>query len=275
MVKFAMCNEFCEGWNIDDVFRLAAETGYDGVEIAPFTLAPDVTEIGPDRRRDIVRRAGRHGVEVVGLHWLLVSPEGLYVNHMDKAVRDKTADYFRALVHCCADLGGTKLVIGSPKQRNVMPGLDYQQAWDYAMDFFAGVLPVAEDRAVDLCIEPLARSDTDFITTAAEGIRLCREIAHPRFRLHLDVKAMADEDMPPDEVIRSARDYIAHFHANDANRGYPGSGSTDFRPIAEALVEIGYDGWVSVEVFDFSPGPEAIASESLKYLSSAFGRMVG
>jgi len=271
-VKFAICNEFCEGWDIADVCRLAAEAGYKGVEVAPFTLAPDVNEISSSRRRDIVAQASRHGVEIVGLHWLLVSPPGLYINHRDRGVRDRTAAYFKALIGCCADLGGTKLVIGSPKQRNVMPGLEYQQAWDYAKSVFAEVLPDAERLGVDLCIEPLARTETDFITTAAEGLRLCRELEHPRFRLHLDVKAMSDEDKSMADIIRSAAGYIGHFHANDANRGHPGSGATDFRPVAVALDDVGYDGWVSVEVFDFSPGPETIAAESYKYLTAVFGR---
>lgn len=270
-VRFAICNEFCENWEIESVFKLAADAGYEGVEIAPFTIAPDVREISADQRKEIAQQAQDNGVEVIGLHWLLVSPEGLYVNHTDKAIRDETAAYFKALIHCCADLGGNKLVIGSPKQRNVMDGLTYQQAWDYAKEVFTSLLPDAEERGVDLCIEPLTTNETDFITTAAEGVRLCKEIDHPKFRLHLDVKAMSGEGRPLDEIIKESEGFVAHFHANDANRGYPGSGDSDFRPVVEALEAIGYDGWVSVEVFDFSPGPEKIATESRRYLKEVFG----
>ena len=270
-MKFAICNEFCQDWKLGDVFRLAAATGYQGVELAPFTLASDVNEIPRSRRREIAQEAAEQGVEVVGLHWLLVSPEGLYVNHREAQVRQKTADYFKALIHCCADLGGSKLVIGSPKQRNVMEGLTFQQAWDYAREVFTSVLPEAEARSVDLCIEPLSGRETDFITTAAEGIRLCQEINHPRFRLHLDVKAMCSEDKPLGTIIRESEGYVGHFHANDANRGYPGSGDIDYTPIAAALRDIDYQEWISVEVFDFSPGPETIAGEGRKYLRKVFG----
>ncbi len=72
------------------------------------------------------------------------------------------------------------------------------------------------------------------------------------------------------QIIRSARDVLAHFHANDANRRGPGFGDTDFVPIAGALDEIGYRGFVSVEVFDFSPDPRTIASRSLEYLRRVF-----
>lgn len=142
-VKFAICNEFCEDMPIGQVFKLAADTGYQGVEIAPFTIADDVRDISADQRREIKQQAADAGVEVVGLHWLLVKPEGLYVNHEDKAIRDKTAEYFRALIHCCGDLGGTKMVIGSPKQRNVREGLTYEQAWRFAKDVFLSLLPDA------------------------------------------------------------------------------------------------------------------------------------
>ncbi len=270
-MKLAMCNEFCEGWPIERVFGLAAATGYDGVEIAPFTLCGDVRDLTGEQRRDVVRAATASGVAVVGLHWLLVSPDGLYINHPDPEIRRETGAYFSALVQCCADMGGTKMVIGSPKQRNVFPGLTYDQAWDFTVALFEGVLPVAEACGVDLCIEPLAHTETDFITTAADGRRLCDALAHPRFRLHLDVKAMSAESGPVAATIRESAGYIGHFHANDANRGYPGAGDTAFEPIMAALTEVGYEEWVSVEVFDFSPGPEAIARESIRTLRGALG----
>ena len=103
-------------------------------------------------------------------------------------------------------------------------------------------------------------------TSVAQGVELCREIDHPCFRLHLDVLAMCDEGRPLDELVRSAKGYVAHVHANDVNGGYPGSGQTDLAPAIRALKEIGYDGWLSVEVFDFGPGPETIATQSHAYL---------
>lgn len=265
-VKLAICNEFCEGWDIERVFALAADTGYQGVEIAPFTLAPDVNEISPGRRRQIAAQAEKHGIEIVGLHWLLASPKGLHLSHPDESIRNRTANYFKDLIRFCGELGGTKMIIGSPQQRNIVEGMSPQQAWDAAKDFFGGMLRDAEQHGVDLCIEPLARAATNFINTAAEGLKLCREIGHRRFRLHLDMNAMSDEGRPLDDIIKQCKGYVGHVHANDANLGYPGSGNTDFGAVAEGLKAIGYDEWVSVEVFDFEPGPEKIAAQSYRYL---------
>ena len=160
-----MCNEFCQGWAIDDALRLARDVGYDGVEIAPFTLADDARQVPLSERQRLRRLAEACGLKLIGLHWLLVKPEGLFITHPEAQIRQQTQDYLEALVHLCADLGGDRLVLGSPKQRLVMPGSTREQAWQRARDVFHGLLPSAAARGVTLCMEPLARTETNFINT--------------------------------------------------------------------------------------------------------------
>lgn len=265
-MKFAMCNEFCEGWAVEDVFRLAADEGYAGVEITPFTLAPSVRDVSARRRREIRIAAEKAGVAVSGLHWLLASPEGLYMNHPDDDTRRRTQDDFIDLIHFCADLGGRVMTIGSPKQRNVLPGETYEGTWARTVEFFQNIVTIAEERDVLLGMEPLGRQDTNFITTSDEAARLVAEVDHPNFRLTLDCKAMADEDTPIPRLIREARHLMVHCHVNDDSRSYPGTGGIDFVAVMRALLDIGFDGWVSLEVFDFSPGAETIAREAMAHL---------
>jgi len=269
-IKFSICNELFEGWSQEDVFRYVAEAGYDGVEIAPFTLARSVVDVGPERREQLRREAEREGLEMVGLHWLLASPEGLYLNHPDEQVRKTTQDYMAELIRFCGDLGGKRMIMGSPKQRNVMAGCTYQEAWDFTKEVFRSLLPVAEKSGVILCIEPLDRGQTNFINTPDEAARLVKEIGHPNFKLMLDVKATVNQGESVVEAIRQFGPDIAHFHANDANGRGPGFGDVDFTPIAQALKEIDYGGYVSVEVFDFKPDPRAITRKSLDYLKRVF-----
>jgi len=204
------------------------------------------------------------------LHWLLVKPPGLYINHPDSAVRERTTAYLRAEIDFCADLGGRVVVVGSPQQRNVLASETYQATWDRTAVVFRTLAPQAAARGVCLCIEPLARAETNFLNTVAEARRLVEAVNHPAVQLLLDVKAMSDESEPIPEIIRKSVRYLRHFHANDADRQGPGFGNTDFRPIAQALRAIGYQGFVSVEVFDFSAGPERIARESIRCLREAF-----
>jgi sugar phosphate isomerase/epimerase len=270
-LRFAICNELFEGWEWERVCDFARELGYEGLEVAPFTLADSAAQVSPRRRSDLRRSAETRGVEVLGLHWLLVKPPGLYITHPDPAVRRRTSDYFRELVDLCADLGGKVMVVGSPKQRSLLPGVTREQAWDYTKEVFRPVLDPAARRGVTLAFEPLGPGETDFVNTVEEGKQLADEMNHPNFRLNLDVKAMSSEAAPIPDVVRSAKGYVAHVQVNDPNLLGPGMGEVEHEPIVAALREIGYDGWLSVEAFDFKPGAERIAQESVEYLKRVVG----
>jgi sugar phosphate isomerase/epimerase len=157
------------------------------------------------------------------------------------------------------------MVFGSPAQRRVPAGATKAQAAEHALDTFRRALPGIAETGVKVCLEPLSPPEADFLNTCAEAVELLDRINHPQFQLHLDVKAMST-DGPAPELIRRHAVRTGHFHANDVNRRGPGFGSTDFVPIFRALKDVGYAGWVSVEVFDYSPDPETIARESIRHM---------
>jgi sugar phosphate isomerase/epimerase len=263
--RYAICNETFAGWDHARVCRFAAELGYQGLELAPFTLAPRITDVGPERRRELRRQAEACGLTILGLHWLLAKTEGLQLTSPDESVRRRTADYLVELARCCRDLGGDILVFGSPAQRRIPPGATREQAVAHALDTFRCAAPGIAAANVKLCLEPLSPAEADFINTAAEAVEILDHLDDPHFLLHLDVKAMSTDGPAPD-LIRRHAPRLGHFHANDPNRRGPGFGDTDFAPIFRALRDAGYQGWVSVEVFDYSPDPETIARESLRYM---------
>ena len=233
--KFAICNETFGDWPFDKAFALAAECGYQGIEIAPFTISNDVTEIPPERRKQVRRQAEKAGLEVAGLHWLLARTKGLHLTSPEAEVRRRTADYLGALAEFCADLGGNLLVFGSPAQRNVLPGVSREQAMQHAVEVLRAALPVLEKTDVVLAFEPLSPKTTNFVSTAAEAVELIEMVGSPRCRLILDCNAMATESTPMAELIRKHASWLAHFHANDPNRQGPGFGKLDFVPIFQAL----------------------------------------
>jgi sugar phosphate isomerase/epimerase len=267
-MRFAFCNEGFGNRPWGDQCAAIAQAGYDAVEIAPYTLAEDVRNLSPSARVELRRAARDAGLDVAGLHWLLVKPEGLHISHPDAAVRARTVDYLRHLTDFCGDLGGAVMVFGSPKQRGRSAGAGEQDAWQWAAETFAQVLPTLSARGVTLCLEPLTAAETDFILNAADGRRMVEEIGHPNFRLLLDVKAMVSERDPIPALIRRHADILGHFHANDANLQAPGCGETDFRPILAALSDVGYGGYVSTEPFKFSTDIDTIVQQSLRYLKS-------
>lgn len=270
-MKFGICNEIFKDWKIDDVFTHCARLGYDAVEIAPFTLAKYVTEIPMAERLRIKQAAANAGIAISGIHWVLVQAEGMYLTSPDAATRERTSNYLGALAEFCADIGGKVIVVGSPKQRSLLPGVTLDDAWAWATEVFRPAVKIAERRGVTICFEPLPAEDTDFINTAAEAVRFTRQLGSAHFKVILDVRAMSHEAKSVPEIIRESRGEFAYVHANDKNLKGPGFGDVDFRPIAAALRDVGYDGTVSVEVFKFDEGPEAIAARSLEYLKRVFG----
>jgi sugar phosphate isomerase/epimerase len=265
-MRYAICNELFEGWPFDRVCRYVKSVGYEGLEVAPFTLAPLITDVDSRRRAELKRQAADAGVEIIGLHWLLAKTEGFHLTSPDAAVRARTADYLVELARATRDLGGDLMVFGSPKQRSLSEGVFWDRAFDLATETFRRAMPGVADCGVRICMEPLAPTETDFINTCAEGVRLMDAVGHPNFVLHLDVKAMSSESTPITDLIRRYVPRTGHFHANDPNMKGPGFGEVDFVPIFAALREAGYAGWVSVEVFDYTPDPETIASRSVEYM---------
>lgn len=272
-MKFAICNETFQDWPFEKAFVYAREAGYTGIEFSPFTIHKNAYEISPAKRAEVRQQAEDAGLEPIGLHWLLAFTEGYYLTSPDREIRQRTGDYLAELARLCRDLGGKVLVLGSPMQRNLLPGVTHDQAMEYAKDVIKQAVPVMEDCGVTLALEPLGPQEGDFLRTAELGIQLAKMVDSPHCRLHLDVKAMSSEDKPIVDIIRDSKDWTEHFHANDANRRGPGMGEIDFVPILQTLKDTGYEGWVSVEVFDYEPGVETLVSESIDYLNACLAKL--
>lgn len=267
MIRLGICNELFEGWEFGEVCRLVKRLGYDGLEIAPFTLAPRITDVTPARRRELRAISEDAGLVTIGLHWLLAKTEGFYLTTPDPAIRRKTGDYLVDLAEATHDLGGTLMVLGSPKQRDLLPGVSLDDATSYAAEVLARIMPAVAGFGVDLCLEPLAPSETDFLNTCDQAEALIARVGHPNLKLHMDVKAQSGEAgrTVPELIARHAAK-AGHFHAQDVNLKGPGMGDVEFGPILKALVASGYDRWVSVEVFDYSAGAEETAARSIACL---------
>ena len=271
--RYAICNETYQGWQLPRLCEHAASCGYTGLEVAPFTLNPDPLTITEQQAQDAGQVIRAAGLEVVGLHWLLVRPQGdpLHLTTEDSALRAATIDYAKHLTRLCAAMGGKVLVWGSPKQRDIAEGQPYESAFNNAVDALKQIATEAERSNVVIAMEPLGPAETNFLTTADETVKLLQAVDSPAARLHLDVKAMSSEPDPIPTVIQNHADWLEHFHANDPNLRGPGMGEVQYEPIVQAIRNANYTGWISVEVFDYTPSPEFIAEQSIAYLKKVFG----
>ena len=268
-MKLALCNEVLAGRPLAEQCRLGAALGYQGLELAPFTLADDpatLTERDAAGWRDA---AAAHGLSISSLHWLLVKPAGLSLTSDDAAVRGRTLELLRRLIGLAAAAGARVLVHGSPKQRSPQAGQTVADALARLEDALAQLAPVARDAGVVYCIEPLAPGETPVINTVEEAAALVDRIGSPALRTMLDMSAASQsESEAPARVLARfiASGHIAHVQFNDRNRRGPGQGETRHAEAVQVLRQAGYDGWIAVEPFEYWPDPVACAAFSAGYV---------
>ncbi len=268
-MRIALCNEVLGGMALERQCEYAAALGYDGLELAPFTLSTSPEKISTADAAKIRATVEASGLVVTGLHWLLVKPEGLSLTDPDAAVRTRTLAVMTHFIGLCAELGGAVLVHGSPKQRQIAPGETHANALARVQDALAQVALAAARVGVIYCIEPLSRRETELVNTIAEAAELVRSIDHPNLRTMIDCSAagLTETDSIPSLIERwLPTGLIAHVQVNDPNRRGPGQGEMQFAPILAALKRHGYDGTVAVEPFDYSPDGPGVAAYSAGYL---------
>ena len=269
-MKLSLCNEVVRDLPFEEQCRLARDLGYDGLEVAPFTLGEQPHRLPDAKRREIRAQAERHDLVITGLHWLLITPEGLSITEPDPQVRTRTVDVMRGLIGLCADLGGRYLVHGSPRQRAVPTGETADDAQARAAEAFATVAKDAETAGVTYCIEPLAAGETALFNTVEQAARVVDAIGSPALRTMIDACAAAQsEALPLPELIDRwlPRGQIAHIHLNDPNRRAPGQGALRFGPILDALRRHSYQDWCGVEPFVYRPDGPTTAARAIGYLA--------
>lgn len=247
----------------------AARLGYDGLEIAPFTLSDAPEKISTGEAANIRATVESFGLVVTGLHWLLVKPDGLSLTDPDAALRARTLEVMNRLTGLCAELGGAVLVHGSPKQRQIAPGETHAVALARLQDGLAQVAKAAAANGVIYCIEPLSTHETQVINTVAEAVTVVRAVDHPHLRTMIDCSAagLSETETVPDLIDRwLPTGLIGHIQFNDPNRRGPGQGEMKFAPILAALRRHRYAGAIGVEPFDYFPDGPGAAAFSVGYL---------
>jgi len=268
-VRIALCNEVIAPMSFPAQCEYAAKLGYDGLEIAPYTLSEEPHRMGAARIAAARAAAEDAGIAVTGLHWLLIKPAGLSISSKDDGIRQKTIDVMLALIDQCAELGGRYLVHGSPHQRRVDPGETRAAAMARARDSFAAVAERAQKAGVVYCIEPLSSEQTPLINTLEEAAQLVTEIGNPAVRSMLDCSSAGRMEKEPLGALVERwlpKGTIAHVQVNDRNRRGPGQGEQRFAPLFSALKRCGYGGDVAVEPFDYVPDGPGAAARAIGYI---------
>ena len=277
--KLAVCNELFEGSDFAASCRLLKKVGWHGIEIAPFTLQKDASTLPAERRREVRDIIVSEGLGFVGLHWLTVGPEGLHVTTPDEAQRSSSWDFVRRLVDLCADLrpeGGTGgvMVFGSPFQRRTDGAFPVDVGVRNFTEGVRSIAPLLEARGVTFCVEALPIAQSDVILTLDEAVQVVGNVGSAAVQTMFDSHNAIDEVEPHADIVSKHWDLIRHIHVNELDGSYPRpGGGYDFKPVLQVAKDRSFDGWVSMEVFDFKPGSEKIVTEAYAYLNGQIGQL--
>ncbi len=267
-MKLTLCNEVVRDLDFPAQCAFARAVGYDGLEIAPFTLGDEPHRLPAASRAEARRVAADHGIAITGLHYVLLMPAGLSITSGDAATRARTLDVMEGLCGLCADLGGRYLVHGSPAQRQLDPA-DPEGGRARGEEAFLRAAEFAAAAGVTYIAEPLGRDQTPFLNTVAEGAALAGRAVAPSLRTMLDCCSGGTAESEPLDAVLDRwlpTGLVAHIHVNDPNRRGPGQGDMDFAPIVAALKRNGYGGAIGVEPFDYVPDGPASAARAAGYM---------
>jgi len=279
-MKYCICSDTFPGWTVEEIFKFAKETGYEAVELASYSFCDSITDVSSAERQQMRASADNADIDIAGIHALFTPipnmqplhscPAWLQLNSADAGIRERTKDYLKELIRFCGEVGGKNVVLGSAKSRSIPEEIPYDQGWAIARDTLRECAEYAAPYDVVLSLEPIHKALTNFINTPDDAMQMVREVDHPNLMWMLDCFAAYNQGVDVPTAVRRYGQYLAHVHMNDENKSWPGTGKIDFPPIVQSLKDVGYSGYLSLEVMDLNPDPKTIAREALTALHKFF-----
>jgi sugar phosphate isomerase/epimerase len=235
--------------------RQAAELGFHAVEVFP----PSGQAVDADDLGGLLRQYGLKLAAVgTGAGWLL---HKLSLSSGDAARREEARDFVRGIIEFAGSFGAPAIV-GSMQGR-AAEGVEKGEALGHLAAALDALGESARDYGVPLLFEPLNRYETNLVNTLDDGVRLLKSLETDNVKLLADLFHMNIEEADLAAALRAAGGHVGHLHLADSNRRPAGCGHTAFAPVAAALRETGYGGYVSAEAFPY-PDPAAAARQTIE-----------
>lgn len=276
-MKLSACTAAFGMADLKKIIETSAELGYDAVELtAALHLPVDSTK---ERRKEVLGWIHGAGIECSALHYIFDGTIRLLSN--DPEMIKKSITYIKKVIDVASDMESPTIIVGSGgKTRSFEPGWDRESGVECMADVIRQSGEYAKEKGVTLAIEAINRYETNFLNTLEEAVRFINLVDHPNVRTMADTYHMNIEEINPAETILKYGGSLANLHLADSNRQAPGDGHFDFASVAEALRQVGFDGYCSFEVFGLYPWKlwydtfeESVdhMGKGVKYARSIFG----
>lgn len=249
---------------LDETIKRIARLGYDGIEIgaaAPHAYPP---HLGKERRAQVRDLLDEHGL---ALSSMLPAPSGGPGNNPASPYveeRRATAEHYKELAELTAQWGG-KTLIYLPGW--IIFGTTRRQAWAWTREVLTEVADAIEHTGVTLVIEPTSH-DTNLCVTADDAIELMEDVDRENVKLMFDTfHSLYSRETMSDAAYKMGKN-LKHIHISDNDRLPPGSGIGDFPSLIDALIEVRFDGYLTMETGFHSRGiePDQDARLGIEYL---------
>jgi D-psicose/D-tagatose/L-ribulose 3-epimerase len=237
-------------WNVADdeqIAELLIRYDIDAIDIAPGKYFPDLVNASTQDMMYVRDWWARRGIEITGMQALLFGTSGLNIFGSVES-QQAMLNHLSAVCRIGSGIGATRLVFGSPKNRD-RSGLDDQKALDIALPFFQRLGDIAQSFGVIICLEPNPPCyGANFMMNSIDTAKVVEFVAHPAIKMQFDSGALAINGEDADRVLKSYSRLIGHVHASEPDLLPLGDGSTDHRKVAIALQHYLPDYLVSIEM---------------------------
>lgn len=273
-MRLAISNIAWDTSEDEDIARLLNRYEVDAIDIAPGKYFPDPAKATDEGIARVRQWWSERGIEITGMQALLFGTAGLNVFGSGE-VQDEMLHHLAAVCRIGAGLGATRLVFGSPRNRD-RTGFSDEQAQLIAVSFFRRLGDIAQSNGAMICLEPNPPCyGANFMTTSAETAEVVRQVAHPAVRMQLDTGAITINGEDPLEVLDSCASLIGHVHASEPEIAPLGDGGTDHVTVAKGLRRNLPEHIVTIEMLATSKEPHLISIERALGVAVRYYRQVG
>lgn len=204
-------------WDVSldsQVSELLSAQGVTYIDIAPPKYFKDIYATSDADILKVKNYWLDKGIKILGMQSLLFGTQGLNV-FGSQEVQEKLLTHLAHVCHIGNVLGASKLVFGSPRNRD-RAHLNDQDTQEVAANFFGRLGDIASSENVIICLEPNPVCyQANFMTTSLETAEVVKNVYHKHIKMQLDIGAMDINNECPEDIIKHVAPYIHHIHISE------------------------------------------------------------
>lgn len=261
-------------WDVSEdaqVAELLKKYHVDAIDIAPGKYFPNPVAAEEKDIYQVKEYWKNHGIELTGMQSLLFGTTGLNIFGSADS-QQKMLEHLAGVCRIAGLLGATRLVFGSPKNRDCT-GLDDLQVLPHAVSFFRRLGDLAQQQGVVICLEPNPTCyGANFMTNSAETLAVVKAINHSAIKIQLDTGAISINNEDVFEVLQTAAPYIGHVHISEPGLAVVGDSNSDHKAYVRAIRDaLGHGTLVSIEMVATADEPHIASLErALAFVTTAY-----